>query len=149
MWKFKSVATNQNTEVRVDGDKLLTEVVITLSKEGKEDETFTTKIESEAVLEATIKALEKRLNDRDEFQSKDFSNYVPPVPEAPKVIEPTAEEKAREMWLAQWQVYSKANTAMKALSEAGIEATEDEMTRFNALKKWVGDNRKPEYSQFM
>ncbi len=70
-----------------------------------------------------------------------------PQPISP--IQPTPEELARNAWLEQWHIYEKANRAMKALSEAGFEPTEEETTRFNALKNWVGQNRKPEYSQFI
>lgn len=62
---------------------------------------------------------------------------------------PTAEEITRNAWLEQWHIYERANRAMKALAEAGFEPTAEEQTRFNALKNWVGQNRKPEYSQYI
>jgi len=71
------------------------------------------------------------------------------TPAVEEVAEKTAEELEREAWLEQWRVYQKANEAMKALAEAGMEPTEEETTRFNTLKKWVADNRKPEYSQYL
>lgn len=64
-------------------------------------------------------------------------------------VEPTPEELARTAWLEQWRTYERANRAMKALAEAGFEPTEEEQTRFDALKNWVGNNRKPEYSQYI
>jgi hypothetical protein len=67
----------------------------------------------------------------------------------PEPVVPTAEELARDAWLEQWWIYERANRAMKALAEAGFEPTEEETTRFNALKNWVGANRRPEYSQYL
>jgi hypothetical protein len=92
-----------------------------------------------------------------EFEVVDIPDPEPEVEEVPvvepqpdPVIEPpTAEELARNAWLEQWRIYEKANRAMKALAEAGFEPTEDETTQFEALKQWVGTNRKPEYSQYI
>jgi hypothetical protein len=88
---------------------------------------------------------------------EDFNAVTPTIAEgsidlAEEVIAEevkTAEEVAREAWLEQWHIYEKANTGMKSLAEAGIEATAEEVTRFNALKTWVAENRKPEYSQYL
>lgn len=72
-----------------------------------------------------------------------------PEPEPEPTPESTVEEVARNAWLEQWYVYKKANNAMKELAEAGFEPTTEETTRFEALKNWVGTNRKPEYSQYI
>jgi hypothetical protein len=76
----------------------------------------------------------------------DFAPTPEPIPEPEP---PSEEELARNAWLEQWRVYEKANRAMKALAEAGFEPTQEEQTQFDALKLWVGTNRKPEYSQYI
>lgn len=83
------------------------------------------------------------LTDKITTKLNELNGIVPIAPE------PTAEEIARNLWIDQWRVYVKANTAMKALAEAGFTPTEEETTRFTALKNWVGANRKPEYSQYI
>lgn len=70
---------------------------------------------------------------------------VEEVPEPEK----TPEELARDAWLEQWRTYEKADKGMKALRDAGIEPTQEELTRFEALKAWVADNRKPEYVAYL
>ena len=87
----------------------------------------------------------------EDFDSVAEGEWTAPVvvEEVVKEVVKSADEVAQELWLAQWAVYEKANNAMKALTEAGIESTPAEITRFNALKTWVGDNRKPEYAQYM
>lgn len=97
--------------------------------------TITATFPDDESLEAAIQARLDALN-------------TPPQPD-PVVEPPTAEELARDAWLEQWRIYEKANRAMKALEEAGFEPTEEETTRFNTLKTWVGKNRKPEYSQYI
>jgi hypothetical protein len=94
-----------------------------------------------------VKARIESLNTAKELELED--NLEKELSFTELVVELTAEEEARDTWLAQWRVYEKANGAMKSLTQAGIEATAEETTRFNVLKTWVGDNRKPEYSQFI
>ena len=67
----------------------------------------------------------------------------------PAVTEPTKGEKDRDLWLAQWRVYQGSLKAMQALSEANIAPTAEETARFEALKTWIADNRKPEYAAFL
>jgi hypothetical protein len=88
------------------------------------------------------------------FEAPDPEPVVEEVPEpepepVPEPEPPSEEELARIAWLEQWRVYEKANRAMKALAEAGFEPTQEEQTQFDALKLWVGTNRKPEYSQYI
>lgn len=71
------------------------------------------------------------------------------VPTEPTQNEMTAEEQARTQWLMQWRAYLQAKKGMDALAEAGITPSEEETTRFNALKQWVADNRKTKYSQYL
>ena len=94
-----------------------------------------------------VKSRITTLNTAKEFELDD--NLGKEITVTEPVIELTADEKARDTWLEQWRVYSNANRAMKELADAGIEATTEEVARFEALKKWVADNRKPEYSQFI
>lgn len=90
MWKIKTVETAKNDNIKVEGDKLMTKLIMIFSSAGKDDETYSTVVQTEGEVHATIASIEARLNERDAFQSKDFSKYVAPVPPAP--VEPTAEE---------------------------------------------------------
>ena len=63
--------------------------------------------------------------------------------------EPTAEEQAQAAWLEQWNRYKGALAGMKALAEAGVEPTAEEKGDFEALKRWVADNRKKEYTHLI
>lgn len=92
-------------------------------------------------------------NKRNELIAKhEAASVVTPgeyTPTETTVVEPTAEEVARNTWLEKWRDYLQAKKGMDALKDAGITPTEEETTLFEGLKKWVADNRKPEYSQFI
>ena len=141
MWTAKLNRKEENsgaTKFFVDftnGDKTHTEWCVPQDEQG-----FKHWVKSRLQTFEASEALKAQLTEGDEI---DLSE---PEPETPEL---TAEEAERNTWLEQWRVYSNANRAMKELADAGIEATTEEVTRFETLKKWVADNRKPEYSQFM
>lgn len=70
------------------------------------------------------------------------------VPE-PEVEVPDPETVARKIWLEKWHEYLKAKKGMEELADAGITPTTEETSRFEALKQWVADNRKIEYTQYL
>jgi hypothetical protein len=87
-----------------------------------------------------------------DFKAVSEGKWVPPVKEE-VVPEPepekTAEELAADAWLGKWNDFVAAEKAMAALTRNGIEPTAEEQAGFNALKTWVADNRKPEYSKLI
>lgn len=109
---------------------------------------FTTEEELNA---AIVKKRDELIAKQNAASAIPVGEYTPTeVVEEPEV-EPqqTPEEVARDAWLEQWRLYCQAKKGMDALQEAGIDPTEEETTRFNALKQWVADNRKPEYSMYL
>ena len=141
MWTAKLNRKEENsgaTKFFVDftnGDKTHTEWCVPQDEHG-----FKYWVKSRLQTFEASEALKTQLSEGDEIDLSEPEKETP---------EPTPEEVARDAWLEQWQTYEKANSAMKALADASIEATPEEVTRFTALKTWVADNRKPEYSQFM
>lgn len=75
--------------------------------------------------------------------------YTPPATTPAPTPEPTAEEIARGIWLEKWNDYKLAQRAMQELEKAGIAPTVEEQTAFDALKTWVGENRRKEYMYFI
>ena len=87
-----------------------------------------------------------------DFEAISEGEWTAPVVETP-VVEPepekTPEKIAEEAWLEQWNSFVAAEKAMDALKRNGIEPTAEENAAFTALKNWVADNRKPEYSKLI
>ena len=102
------------------------------------------KSEIDKLITNQLDALEKR---DEEIESVTVGEWNKPAQEIEK--DPTPEEAERDAWIEQWESYRHAKKAMEELAEAGIEPTEEEIESFEALKKWVADNRKIEYSQYV
>lgn len=117
MWKIKTVTTEKNPDIKVEGDKLQTKLTMVFAKEGQPDETFTTTVENENVLHATVASIENRLNERDAFQDKDFSVYVAPTVPEP---EPPTPEQIKEFEIQQKE-QELATVVEKAKKEKEIE----------------------------
>ncbi len=74
----------------------------------------------------------------------------PPQPEpTPEPVPPTAEELARDAWLAQFQLLERSLRAKEKLEAVGLSFDEEEQARFDALVDWVAKNRKIEYVEYM
>ena len=63
--------------------------------------------------------------------------------------EPTPEEAARDAWLEKWREFAGAEKGIAALARNGITPKPEEQAAFDALKQWVADNRKPEYTHLI
>lgn len=61
----------------------------------------------------------------------------------------TVEEQERNLWLEKWREYLQGKKGMEELADAGITPTAEETARFEALKQWVAENRKIEYTQYL
>lgn len=132
-------------------DKGLHNEAITLQVEFKNgDESIVrnfagnTKEELDSKIARQLETLEKRDANVDLVT---VGEWTPPF----KPVEPekTADELAADAWLEQWNAFTAAEKAMDALKRNGITPTTDEQTAFETLKKWVADNRKPEYSRLI
>lgn len=103
---------------------------------------------------STKKELDRRIAQQlDALEERDANAGLVTVGEwvkpAEEKEEKSAEELEREVWLEKWNVYLKAKTGINALTEAGVTPSEEETTAFEALKKWVADNRKVGYEQYL
>lgn len=102
---------------------------------------------SQAELDSKIQKYLDLLETRDADISKvELGTWTPKVEEVP---EKTAEELAQEAWLEQWKKYQGAKKGMEELAAAGVTPTDEETAAFEALKTWVADNRKPEYTHLI
>ena len=73
----------------------------------------------------------------------DFTEEATPEPEK------TADELAADAWLEKWTEFVAAEKAMNALTRNGITPEPEEKAAFEALKKLVADNRKPQYAHLI
>lgn len=73
----------------------------------------------------------------------------PEVEPSPVLPEPTPEENARALWLEQFDLLERSLRAKEKLMAVGLDFTEEEKTRFDALVSWVAVNRKIEYVEYM
>ena len=133
---------------------------VTIRDKGIKDEAITVQVEykkgeesivrnfagnTQAEIDRRIGNYLQALETRDaEIENVTVGEWTAPVEEAP--AEKTPEELEQDAWLEQWNLFVKAEKAMAALERNGITPTQEETDRFEALKKWVADNRKPEYS---
>jgi hypothetical protein len=87
----------------------------------------------------------------EDFAAVEEGEWTPPVVEEPVVEEviKTKEELAQEAWLEQWKVYQGAKKGMEELTAAGAEPTAEELASFTALKTWLLENRKAEYTHLI
>lgn len=135
MWTVNIKETGINNEAItavvefVNGDE-----VITRNLAGN------TKAEIDGRIERQLKALETRDAEKDLVTE---GEWTAPVVEEPTL---TPEQAAAKAWVTQWRKYVKAKQGMDALSEAGITPAQEETDAFDALKTWVAENRKPEYT---
>jgi len=103
---------------------------------------------TKAGLDQKIAKFKEKLEQRD--AEKDLvttGEWTEPTPEPEP--EKTADELAQEEWLAEWKKYKGAKAGMKELADAGVTPSTEEQAAFNALKTWVADNRKPEYTHLI
>ena len=87
----------------------------------------------------------------EDFKSVSEGEWTAPVVEEPVVDEvvKTKEELAQEAWLEKWKEYQGAKKGMEELADAGAKPTAEEQTSFTALKTWLLENRKAEYTHLI
>ena len=103
-------------------------------------------------LDRTLANILKIANQVEEdFAAVEEGEWTAPVVEEVVVEEvvKTPEELAADAWLEKWNDFVAAEKAMDALKRNGIEPTAEETAGFTALKTWVAENRKPEYSKLI
>lgn len=84
-------------------------------------------------------------------QAVTTGEYEPGVAEVvlPEIIQPSADEIARNHWLEQFKLLEQSLKAQEKLQRVGLDFSEAEQARFNALVAWVATNRKIEYVMYM
>lgn len=127
-------------------DELIT-LQVEFTKEGaepvKKNFAGNTKEDIDRKIKSYKDALEKR---DDDFGAVVIGAWTEPVEDIPA---PTQEEIDRKAWIEKWQEYKGAKKGMSELADAGVTPTEEEVAAFEALKIWVADNRKPEYTHYL
>lgn len=80
-------------------------------------------------------------------ESLPVGDYTPePLPEP---VQPTQDELEKDFWMSKWREYKGAQRGIEELEKAGFEPTSEELSKFELLKTWLAENRKPEYSQLI
>jgi len=136
---------------------------VTIRDTGVKDELITAQVEftkgdetivrnfgasSKADLDRKIASFVEKLEQRDAERANITAGaWTPPEPEPEP--EKTADELAQEAWLEQWNKFAQAEKGMAALARNGITPSAEEQAAFDALKQWVADNRKPEYTHLI